>query len=82
MQSSTGTDKKEKSKMGRSIPLDEFWEQDDEKRMDGLMRIERFIRSQGTKSAQIWGAWYDIKQVVKASLKYQWKFCLKWTMQK
>ena len=68
--------------MGRSIPLDEFWEQDDEKRMDGLMRIERFIRSQGTKSAQIWGAWYDIKQVVKASLKDQWKFCLKWTMQK
>jgi len=51
------------------IPLSEFWEKDDGVRMDSLIRIERFIISQGTKSAQIWGAWYDIKQLVKAALK-------------
>ena len=56
--------------MSNGIPLEEFWEKDDGVRMDGLIRIERFIISQGTKSAQIWGAWYDIKQLVKAALKY------------
>ena len=44
------------------VPLNEFWEKDDGERMDGLIRIERFIKSQGTKSAQIWWAWYDIKK--------------------
>ena len=52
------------------IPLNEFWEVDDGERMDGLIRIERFIKSQGVNSAQIWGAWYNIKQLVKAALKY------------
>jgi hypothetical protein len=56
--------------MSNGIPLEQFWEKDDGVRMDGLIRIERFIISQGTKSAQIWGAWYDIKQLVKAALKY------------
>ena len=56
--------------MSSGIPLEQFWEKDDGVRMDGLIRIERFIISQGTKSAQVWGAWYDIKQLVKAALRY------------
>lgn len=55
--------------MKDGIPLDQFWEKDDGVRMDDLIRIERFIISQGTNSAQIWGAWYSIKQQVKAALK-------------
>jgi len=38
--------------------------------MDRLIRIERFIRSQGTNSAPIWTAWFDIKQILKRSKDY------------
>lgn len=53
----------------RGIPLNEFWEKDDGESMEGMIRIERFIRSRGTDSAQIWGAWYGIKQKLKAMHK-------------
>jgi hypothetical protein len=53
----------------QGIPLNEFWEKDDGESMDEVIRIERFIRSRGTDSAQIWGAWYDIKQKLKAMHK-------------
>jgi hypothetical protein len=56
--------------MNNGIPIEEFWEKDNGVSMDGLIRIERFIKSQGTKSAQIWGAWYDLKRFVKAAIKY------------
>jgi len=51
----------------QGIPLEDFWEKDDGVRMDGLIRMERFIKSQGTNSAQIWSAWQDIKQLLKAA---------------
>ena len=52
------------------IPLEEFWEKDDGVGMGGLIRIERFIKSCGTKSAGIWGVWWDVKQLLKAALRY------------
>jgi hypothetical protein len=41
---------------------EELWEIDDGESMDDLIRVERFIKSQGVNAAQIWLAWYHIKQ--------------------
>lgn len=58
---------KEKEK---NMKPEEMWEEDDLTSMDDMIRIERFIKSQGVKAAQIWFAWYRIKQLIK-SRKYE-----------
>lgn len=58
-------------KKDQGVKIEEFWEKDDGTRMDGLIRVERFIKSQGTNSAQIWWAWYEIKKILKKSNPYR-----------
>lgn len=49
-----------------NIPIDNFWEKDDGVSMGDIIRVERFLRHNGSKSAQIWGAWHRLKQILKA----------------
>lgn len=45
----------------KGIPIEKFWEGDDGVRMDDIIRVERYIKSNGAGAAQIWGAWLRIK---------------------
>lgn len=45
---------------------EDLWEKDDLTSMNDLIRLDRFIKSCGTKSAQVWSAWYNLKEELKA----------------
>ena len=39
----------------------DLWEKDDFESMEAMIRIERFIKSEGAKAAHLWSAWYELK---------------------